>query len=247
MPVYTSRYRYKQIPIQAYFGKNADKAGYVEIDYVEHNGGNSAGIFGITGTYIDVCIGWLARTAALSKTQRAVGKIHEANEGKTYHKVHEYHPDNAKPILKLLLEKTMGTKPASYRISRSRPYHKEDNGHVEQKNGDKVRKLVGYHRYDTEEQVSLLNKLYAIEDQISNYYLPSQKLKQKIKDEKGRVIQKKYDTAKTAYKRLMEAKDVDEETKEKVRKRYKTTNLITLRRQANEMQNKLLQTVISRK
>ena len=238
---------YKQIPIQAYFGKNAERSGYVEIDYVEHNGGNAAGLFACTGTYIDVCSGWIARSAALGKSMAAVEYIHNQNEKRIHHTIKEYHPDNAKPILKLLFEKTQGEKPMNYQISRSRPYHKEDNGHVEQKNGDKVRKLVGYHRYDSQEQIVLLNRLYEVEDLISNFFLPSQKLIEKIKDENGRVIRKKYDTAQTAYQRLRKAEDIHKEVKTTVRKIYTGLNLVELRKEADTLQQQLLQTVISRK
>ena len=140
---------YKQIPINAHFGKNSKHAGFFEVDYVEHSGGNSSGLFAVTGTYTDVCLGWTVRSAALGKNIKSVGRIHDKNESKIYHEVNEYHPDNARPILKLLLQRKLNPKMKKhnqYAISRSRPYHKEDNGHVEQKNGDKVRKLVGYHR-----------------------------------------------------------------------------------------------------
>ena len=235
---------YKAIPIQAYFGKNAYQSGYVEIDYVEHNGGNSSGTFANTGSYVDVCLGWTVRAAALGKHLKGVAKIHDKNETKIFHQIHEYHPDNAKPILKLLLEKTLGEKPAGYRVSRSRPYHKEDNGHVEQKNGDKVRKLVGYHRYDTEKQVELLNRLYDIEDLISNFFLPSQKLVEKVKDSKGRVVRRRYDQARTAYQRLLEARDIDEKVKKRVKKMYNQPNLVELRNQSEKLQQQLFRTVI---
>ena len=238
---------YKQIPIQAYFGKHADTPGYIEIDYVEHNGGNAAGLYACTVTYTDVALGWITRSAALGKSMSAVETIHTHNETRIYHQVFEYHPDNAKPVLKLLFEKTQGEKPMNYSISRSRPYHKEDNGHVEQKNGDKVRKLVGYHRYDNQEQVELLNRLYALEDIISNFFLPSQKLTGKVKDEKGRVIRKKYDTAQTAYQRLLKAEDIHKEVKTKVRKIYNGLNLVEMRKEADTLQQQLLQTVILRK
>jgi hypothetical protein len=239
---------YKAIPIKAHFGKNAHMSGFFEIDYVEHSGGNSSGTFANTGTYVDVCLGWIARSVALGKNVKGVGKIHEANERKIFHKVYEYHPDNAKPILKLLLERKLNSRTKrgnDYQISRSRPYHKEDNGHVEQKNGDKVRKLVGYHRYDTGEQVRLLNRLYNVEDTISNFFIPSQKLIRKVKDEKGRVVSRKYDKAKTAYQRLMEAKDVSKEVKRKLSKMYNSLNLVELRRKSEKLQNQLFQTVIS--
>lgn len=122
--------------------------------------------------------------------------------------------------------------------------HKEDNGHVEQKNGDKVRKLVGYHRYDSEKQVELLNGLYDIEDLISNFFLPSQKLIEKVKDGKGRVVRRRYDQARTAYQRLLETKDVDQKVKVKVKKMYNQLNLVELRNQSEKLQQQLFRTVI---
>jgi len=157
---------YKKIPIDAHFGKKADLPGYVEIDYVEHNGGSSRGVFACTGTYVDICFGWVARAAGLGKSRPEVVKIHQLNETRIHHRVKEFHPDNAKPILSYLLERVTTGKGMKFEVSRSRPYHKEDNGHVEQKNDDKVRKLVGYHRYDTKSQVNLLNQLYEVEDLI---------------------------------------------------------------------------------
>ena len=134
-----------------------------------------------------------------------------------------------------------------YAISRSRPYHKEDNGHVEQKNGDKVRKLVGYHRYDTDQQVRLLNRLYFAEDMIGNFFIPSQKLTEKTVDEKGRVVARKHDTARSAYQRLMAAKDVSKNVKVKVRKIYERLNLVKLGKQSEKLQDKLFQIVINSK
>ncbi len=239
---------YKAIPIQAYFGKNAHRSGYIEIDYVEHSGGNSSGTFANSGCYVDVCLGWIARAAGLGKNLNSVSQIHEMNKKRIYHPVKEYHPDNAKPILKLLLEMKLNPKDINghrdYRISRSRPYHKEDNGHVEQKNGDKVRKLVGYHRYETEEQVELLNHLFEIEDLISNFFLPSQKLTEKAKDDQGRVVRRKYDQAKTPYQRLMGAEDIDQKTKERVRKICDKLNLVELRKDSERIQKQLYQTVV---
>ena len=230
---------YKQIPINAHFGSNAHKPGYVEIDYVEHNGGNSAGQFGITGCYVDVCLGWITRSAALGKSKEAVGLIHDANEERIYHHVFEYHPDNAKPILKLLLERRLNPKVLYYAISQSRPYHKEDNGHVEQKNGDKVRKLVGYHRYDRTEQIELLNQLYEVEDEISNYFVSSQKLKEKVVDDYGRVVSRKHTKAKTAYQRLVESGKISKTVKEKVKNIRKGLRLVELRKQSERIQNEL--------
>jgi len=243
---------YKIIPIHAYFGENTNKPGYVEIDYVEHSGGNSSGTFAITGSYVDICLGWLTRASGLGKSLKSVGEIHDKNENKILHLVYEYHTDNAKPILHILLERKLNPgfkqeRRIDYQISRSRPYHKEDNGHVEQKNGDKVRKLVGYHRYDTQEQITLLNQLYDIEDLISNFFLPSQKLIEKTKDDKGRTINKKYEKAKTAYQRLIEEDSIDRKIKKRAREIYNNLNLIKLREQSEKIKDKLFNNIISRK
>ena len=238
---------YKAIPINAHFGKNANHPGYVEVDYVEHNGGNSDGCFANTGCYVDVHLGWIARAAALGKGMEAVGAIHCQVAKRILHEIYEYHPDNAKPILKLLLERQLHRGQKHYAISRSRPYHKEDNGHVEQKNGDKVRKLVGYHRYDQKEQVELLNRLYEVEDTISNFFIPSQKLIEKIIDEKGRVASRKHDRAQTAYARLMSSPEVEGRVKRRMFETRERLNLVTLRGRSDELQKQLFATVVSRK
>ena len=128
-------------------------------------------------------------------------------------------------------------------LSRSRPYKKEDNGHVEQKNGDKIRKLVGYHRYDTQNQVELLNELYKVEDLISNFFISSQKLKTKTYDEKGRLISKKYDKATTPYQRLIRSKQVDRNTKETLKSVYSVLNLVRLRKESERLKAELFETV----
>lgn len=238
---------YKEVPIDAYFGRKADRPGYIEVDYVEHNGSSSKGSFGITGCYVDVCLGWIARYAALGKDKQAVGAIHDGVGRKIPHRVYEYHPDNAPTILGLLLERLVDPSVQRYAVSRSRPYHKEDNGHVEQKNGDKVRKLVGYHRYDRIEQIELLNQLYELEDRISNYFVPSQKLEEKELDERGRVVRRRHSPAKTAYQRLIESGGIGKRLKEQVKKIRNGLSLVELRKQANELQKELTATVISRK
>jgi len=241
---------YRQIPIQAYFGKNSAHPGYLEIDYVEHNGGNSRDTFAVSGSYVDIFSGWIARSAGLGKSQLAIAGIHDANSKKIHHQIHEYHPDNAKPILRLLLLKKVDCEKAKreqFALSLSRPYHKEDNGHVEQKNGDKVRKLVGYHRFDTAYQVTLLNLLYEVEDLISNFFLPSFKLITKLKDNKGRLIKKVYDKPKTSFVRLMESDEIDEKTKTTLKTIYKRLNLVSLRKESDQLQQMLYQTIISRK
>jgi len=82
-------------------------------------------------------------------------------------------------------------------LSRSRPYQKNDNAHVEQKNGDKVRELVGHHRYELISQVIILNALYEVSDLYDNFFIPSVKCVGKIKRTNGKLGKRLYDRPQT--------------------------------------------------
>lgn len=243
---------YKQVPIVAHFGQFSHRPGFVEIDYVEHSGGSSSGLFVITGTYIDIFSGWVARAAGLGKNLASVSKINNVAHTRIFHPVLHYHPDNDKTILKILFERMMKNKEGqkrSFILSRSRPYQKNDNAHVEQKNDDKVRKLVGYYRYDTEQEVKLLNLLYEKSDLLDNFFIASAKLEQKIRDGKGRVIRRVHDKPKTPYRRLTECSEVSQRTQRKLKSIYDSLDMIELRQEINKILQKLyeIQTLRSRK
>src|ERR671922_1305379 len=228
---------YKQVPIVAHFGQFSDRAGYVE-----HNGGNCSGLFVITGTYTDIFCGWVARAAGLGKNLASVSNIDKIVHTRVFHPVLHYHPDNDKTILKILFERMMNNKEGqkrSFMLSRSRPYQKNDNAHVEQKNDDKVRKLVGYHRYDTQEEVNLLNLLYEKSDLLDNFFIAGAKLKGKIRDSKERVIRRVHDKPKTPYQRLMECNEISRRTKQKLKSIYESLDMIELRQNINKIMQEL--------
>jgi len=80
-------------------------------------------------------------------------------------------------------------------LTRSRPYHKNDNAHVEEKNDSVIRKFVGYDRHDSQTEIDLLNRLYRSLHLLVNWFLPSQKLLSKVRT--GSHITKVYDQAQT--------------------------------------------------
>ncbi|PNR87268.1 hypothetical protein X925_09720 [Petrotoga sp. 9T1HF07.CasAA.8.2] len=129
----------------------------------------------------------------------------------------------------MLFEKVKGNN--EVKLSRSRPYKKNDNAHVEQKNGDKVRKLVGYFRYESEEEVSLLNEIYNRADLLDNFFIASFKLKNKVKNDTGKTIKKEYEKPKTPYQRLLESNTVSEKTKSQLKKTYESLNMVKLRKE----------------
>ena len=113
-------------------------------------------------------------------------------------------------------------------FNRSRAYKKNDNCFVEQKNSTHVRNFLGYLRYDTEEELELINEIYGILRPYKNFFQPVMKLKAKTR-EKGR-IHRKYDEAKTPYQRLMESNYIPETRKNKLRKVYLSLNPAQLKR-----------------
>jgi hypothetical protein len=240
---------YKQVPIVAHFGQFSDRAGYVEIDYVEHNGGNCSGLFVITGTYTDIFCGWVARAAGLGKNLASVSSIDKIAHTRIFHPVVHYHPDNDKTILKILFQRMMKNKEGQkqlFMLSRSRPYQKNDNAHVEQKNGDKVRKLVGYYRYDTHKEVDLLNLLYEKSDLLENFFIASAKLEEKVRDSKGTVIRRVHDKPKTPYQRLIGSDQISEQTKEKLKSIYESVDMIELRQEINKITHRLYEIQLMR-
>ena len=87
-------------------------------------------------------------------------------------------------------------------FTRARPTNKNDGCHVEQKNWAVVRTVVGYHRYDTAPELLLLNEIWQLQSQLTNYFYPQQKLVSKVRD--GAKVTKKYDTATTPFRRAID-------------------------------------------
>ena len=237
---------YTQVPVEADFGSNAYRGpGYVEVDFVEHNGSTEEGRFAITAVYTDLSSQWTVRACGFGKNLESVRQIDEIAHRRIPFKVLHYHPDNDRSILRVLFERVRGS--TGVRLSRSRPYKKNDNAHVEQKGGDKVRKLVGYFRYDTQEEVCLLNKIYEVADTLENFFVPTMKLKCKIRDERGRVVKKVYEQAKTPYQRLIESPEVPAEVKEQLNRTYKSLSLVELKQRLDELLVRLLSRKLIRK
>ncbi len=130
-------------------------------------------------------------------------------------------------------------------FTRSRAHKKNDSCFVGQKNYSVVRRAVGYFRYDTEEELILLNELYIYSDFYTNYFQPVVKLKSKTRT--GSKVSKKYDIAKTPYRRVLECSDIDDKIKEILKQRYNSLNPAELKRKISKLQDKLLKLNVLKK
>ncbi|HET8685339.1 MAG TPA: hypothetical protein VFM18_01595 [Methanosarcina sp.] len=109
-----------------------------------------------------------------------------------------------------------------------------------------MRKLVGYYRYDTHKEVDLLNLLYEKSDLLENFFIASAKLKEKLRDSKGRVIRRVHDKPKTPYQRLIESDQISEQTKEKLKSIYESVDMIELRQEINKITHRLYEIQLMR-
>ena len=123
-------------------------------------------------------------------------------------------------------------------FTRSRAHKKNDSCFVEQKNYSAVRRNVGYLRYDTEEELDILNELYIHLDYYTNYFQSALKLKSKIRT--GSKVTKKYDVAKTPFRRVLASDDISIDKKKKLKNIYDKINPAELKRKISKLQDKLL-------
>jgi len=111
---------------------------------------------------------------------------------------------------------------------------------VEQKNYSIVRRAVGYGRFDTDQQLQLLNELYSQLRLYTNFFLPTMKLLSK--ERVGSRVKKKYDPAQTPYQRVLASRQVSKADKQQLRAKYATLNPAALKRQLDRLQQRLTQT-----
>ncbi len=195
------------VPIGRY-AWNETRPGALEIDLVEHNGGSSSGHYAYTLDVVDIVTGWSARRAVLGRGQAGIFAALQWIVGRWPFRIWALHSDNGSEFINAFL--LQFSQQHSYQFSRSRPFKKNDNAHVEQKNRQLVREVVGYGRYDTLEEVAWLNQIYECLDPYANLYLPSRKVIGKSRN--GAHLTKTYDTAQTPFRRAVTAGILDSTT-----------------------------------
>ena len=216
-----------KVPTKTSAEQDRSTPGQEQIDCVEHCGTFAAGDYVNTLSIVDIFSGWWEGEAIMGKGQeRALVSINEARKRSPF-AWHEIHPDNGGNILNIHVYNY--AQKHGIAMSRSRPYKKNDNCFVEQKNSTHVRQVVGYLRYDSSEEQAIMNSLYRNELRLyKNFFQPVMKLasKERIKGK----IHKKQGKAMTPFKRLMESPMVPETTKAQLQKLYESLNPAELKR-----------------
>jgi hypothetical protein len=189
-----------QIPVRTWADWDDAKPGFVEIDLVSHDGGNSIGPFAFTLTVTDIATGWTENCSVPTKEAKCVLRALESIADKMPFPILGVDSDNGAEFINVYL--FLWCRNRKITFTRARPTNKNDGCHVEQKNWAVVRILVGYHRYDTASELLLLNEIWQLQSQLTNYFYPQQKLVCKVRD--GAKVTKKYDTATTPFRRAID-------------------------------------------
>jgi hypothetical protein len=223
------------IPIRTFTEWDADRPGFLEIDLVAHCGNTTEGQYLHTLTCTDLCTGWTEVTALLHRSQEAVSKAIQRMRQRLPFPLLGIDSDNGGEFLNDLLYRYCLDEQITF--TRSRPYQKNDQAHVEQKNWSVVRHTVGYDRWETEQELILLQDIHDDLRLYINFFQPSFKLiaKERIAN---RTL-KRYDPAKTPYRRVLERKDISLEAKARLMNLYFPLNPAELRRRIDQKTAKL--------
>lgn len=180
--------------------------GFTEVDLVSHSGNSASGDFAHTLNVTDIHSTWTESRAVLGRGEEAVQRALNEIAGVLPFALLGVDSDNGSEFINWHLKSWCERK--QIQLTRGRPYKKDDNAHIEQKNWTHVRKLLGWDRYDTHEAVEAINNLYRNELRLwLNLYLPSVKLLKKVRV--GSKVRRVYDGPRTPFERVKACPQVD--------------------------------------
>lgn len=207
------------------------EAGYLEFDTVALCGGRLEGehVWMLDGT--DYATAWVEVRAQWNRGHHGTLAGLKDIEAALPFALKGLDADNGGEIMNYAVLDWCRQRGRPIELTRSRPYRKNDNAHVEQKNWTHVRQWFGYERYDNAEVVALINELTrGALGQLQNYFLPTLKLVEKKRDDRGRV-QRRYGQTQTPYARVLQSAQVEEEKKAQLRMLRARLNPFALERE----------------
>jgi len=226
---------YQRVPVKLPNEWDREELGNLQLDFVLHGGGSTAGQFVHTFSTVDIASGWWEGEPQMGRSQEATNEGLSQMRKRFPFRVREIHPDNDSGMLNDLIWRYCRKR--KIRMSRSRPYQSNDNAWVEQKNWTHVRQVVGYRRYDTEAELELLRRLYRCLAEFQNFFQPVMKLKEKVRV--GGKIHRKYEKPATPYQRLTDSGLLKKKQQQELEAHYKSLNPAKLSRQIRALQDEL--------
>jgi hypothetical protein len=231
-----------QIPIRTWAEWDENRPGFVEIDLVGHEGGNSTGEFCFTLTVTDIATGWTINRSV--KNKAAIWVFEALNY------VIEQFPfpilgidsDNGSEFINAHLFNFCQENHVTF--TRSRPGTKTDGAHVEPKTWTHVRELVGYLRFDTEAELEVLNAIWDLDQRFTNHLLPQQKLISK--ERHGAKVTKRYDRATTPAQRAINHPAITDRNRARLKRATRSVRPGELSRSITELTTRLERLALSK-
>jgi hypothetical protein len=226
---------------------NITAPGYAQVDTVSHCGEDASGAFASTLTLTDIDSHWTEMRATWTKRHGGIVEALRSIEKMLPFTLHTVKFDSGSEFMNYEVVNSLrhhgeGSREKPITIYRSRPYRKNDNCYVEQKNLTHVRQFIGYERIENQSATRLLNEIYKeLWCPFLNFFMPTFKL---IRKERiGSRIKKTYEEPRTPYDRILESPTVPQAVKEALRDRYERLDPIELK-QAIEQKLKLVMALI---
>ncbi len=201
------------IPVRTFADWGEPDPGFMEMDLVSHCGGDASGSFVHTLTLTDIASGWTECVALLVRESSLVVSALERLRRTMPFPLRGIDSDNGSEFVNDVV--LAFTQQAALKFTRSRPYHKNDQAWVEQKNGSVVRRMVGYGRLEGLQAADALSRLYESSRLFVNFFQPSFKLRSK--ERIGARVRKNYHSPETPCARLLASPHVAELSKERLR------------------------------
>lgn len=214
------------IPIRTYADWDEQRPGFVEMDLVAHCGDSAAGEFLHTLDVVDIETRWTEPVALANRSQRVTLAGIRAMRNRLPFPLLGIDSDGGGEFINHHLYDYCQDEEITF--TRSRPYKKNDQANVEQKNWTAVRQVIGYDRYESPEALAIMELIYADLRLLINFFQPVMKLESKTRV--GSKVRKKYDRAQTPFQRVKASKHVDREAKEQLNELYLSLNPLELQR-----------------
>jgi transposase InsO family protein len=224
-----------QIPVRTWAEWDDAVPGFVEIDTVFHDGGNRGGGHAFTLTVTDIATGWTESRSLPDRSAKHVVAGLKYVAAAMPFPILGVDSDNGSEFINDELLAWCQDRRITF--TRSRPGNKNDGCHVEQKNWAVVRTVVGYYRYDTASELLLLNEIWQLQSQLTNYFHPQQKLVSKVRT--GAKVSRKHDTATTPFRRATDHPGVTVDRIVALKRTYSLINPAAIQRQIQALTTQL--------
>ena len=224
-----------EVPVKTWSEWQGVKPGSLQADLVHHCGGSEEGFFLTTLTAVDVATGWLELQPIWGHGKTRVGTGLHLIRQRLPFSLKALHTDNGSEFINDLLIPWCQREKISH--SRGRPYRKNDQACVEQRNWQSVRRHVGYERYSSQAAYDLLLKLYPLLSLQANFFRPVRKLVSKERE--GAKVRKRYDEPQTPYQRLLTSGVLSETAQADIAKHLLALNPADLQRRIDKLLHQL--------